>query len=95
MAKTERITIHGSTEFKTYLIEQAKQAGISVSEYVRLRCEPMEDTDEEEALLRSLIETLDESLKTAESYLDQSLATTAAVLSELRARREARQVISL
>ena len=36
-AKTERITILGSAEFKTFLANEAEAANISVSELVR-RC---------------------------------------------------------
>ncbi|MEM6485582.1 MAG: hypothetical protein AAF662_11440 [Pseudomonadota bacterium] len=93
-AKTERITILGSPEFKAYLNEQAAKAQISVSQYVRRQCEQPTATDDEEALLRSLIATLDESLQTVEANLDHSLATAAEVLSELRAKREAREVTS-
>ena len=65
-----------------------------MSQYVRRQCEQPTATDEEEALLRTLIATLGESLKTVETNLDRSLATAAEVLSELKAKREAREVVS-
>ena len=37
--KTERITILGTPEFKAYLVREAKREGISVSQFVRQRCE--------------------------------------------------------
>ena len=90
-AKTERITILATAEFKEFLTAEAKNEQISVSELVRRRCEQKPATDDEAALFAELVETLNNSVDEAETNLDRSLAVANEVLTELREKREALQ----
>ena len=84
-AKTERITIWGSPEFKAFLTEQASNEHISVSELVRRRCEqyPFSEADDEE--LAELTKELSASVARARLSLDRGINQVRTVLKELRA----------
>ena len=90
-AKTERITILATAEFKEFLTVEAKNEQISVSELVRRRCEQKPANDAEAALFAELVEALNNSVDEAEANLDRSLAVANEVLTELREKREALQ----
>lgn len=82
-AKTERITILGTTSFKRYLMREAKKEGISLSEFVRQRCED-KPSDKDEELLLYLVNEVKESTKKAKKSLDAGLKEAERVMSELR-----------
>ena len=87
-AKTERITILGTPEFKAWLGAEADREGLSVSELVRRRVmsgEPAEAAEEE--VLGELIAEVRRATRKAETSLTKGLASAEAVLAELRERR--------
>lgn len=80
--KTERITVLGSPEFKTFLAAEAKKEGISVSELVRRRCEQTPSEDEE-ALAR-MAEELHRAVTQAKASLEEGLTAVSKALGEPR-----------
>ncbi len=85
--KTERITILATPDFKLFLGSEAKKQGVSVSELVRSRCAGEQANKDDELLLQSLIEQVNESTKRAESSLRNGLEVAGQVLQELREAR--------
>lgn len=81
--KSERITILGTPEFKAYLIREAKREGISVSQFVRQRCEKDPQIQDEE-MLATLIKEVKTATAKASASLDKGLSDAAQVLAELR-----------
>ncbi len=88
-AKTERITLLATPEFKEFLTSEARREGISVAELIRLRCEQRPSDEEQE--LASLSAQVVEATAEAEALLREAIAQTADVLADLRAARMARQ----
>ena len=86
MAKTERITILGSRDFKALLNKEAARERISVSELVRRRCERRPPSEEDERLLGDLVAELYSSVAKAKRNLNKGIHDARAVLKELRAR---------
>lgn len=82
-AKTQRITILGSPDFKDFLVREAKKEGVSLSQLVRQRCENKSQGQDEE-LLAALVKELSESTARAKLSLEKGLADAEKVLSELR-----------
>ncbi len=80
--KSERITLLGSQEFKTFLAKESRKEGISVSELVRRRCERA-PTEDERALL-ALADELRKSTAEARQALEEGLAAAGGVLRQLR-----------
>ncbi|MBU1568756.1 MAG: hypothetical protein KJ630_24405 [Proteobacteria bacterium] len=87
-AKTERITILGTPEFKDFLVREAKKEGISLSKLVRRRCQ-QQSLNEEEQLLMDLLAELRISTKRAEESLDSGLESMRQTLAEIRERKAA------
>ena len=85
--KTARLTLLTTPEFKAFLGAEAARDGISVAELVRSRCERRADADE--AMLASLAGELRKAVREAQVSLRGGLAEADAVLSEIRARRQA------
>ncbi len=85
-AKSERITILGTPEFKSWLSAEAANEGISVSELVRRRVTGLEP-DADDAALAELIRTLRTNTRTAEASLDKGIEKAETVLRELRESR--------
>jgi len=86
-AKTERITILGTPEFKSFLVHQARQQGISVSEFVRRRCVD-QHVERDEELLLGLINEVKLATKRAKSVLEKGISDVEAVIAELREYHE-------
>lgn len=86
--KTERITILGTPDFKKYLIREAKKEGISLSMFVRRRCE-QQAVNEKEQLLLDLLAELRLSTRKAEESLDNGIESMRQVLAEIRGRKAA------
>ncbi len=85
--KTERVTLLTSPDFKAFLSAEAQREGISVAELVRSRCERR--PTEEEAILAALTSELNKAVGEAKRALKGGLDEAQAVLTELRAKREA------
>jgi hypothetical protein len=81
--KTERITILGTPEFKAYLLREAKRKGISVSQFVRQRCENKPQTQDDE-ILATLIEEVRTATAKASVSLEKGLSDAERILAELR-----------
>jgi len=87
-AKTERITILGTPDFKQFLMKEAKKEGISLSSLVRRRCtQPAVNEDEE--LMVELLTELKAATKRAEQSLDRGIEGMQQVLAEIRERKAA------
>lgn len=87
-AKTERITILGTPDFKQFLMKEAKKEGISLSSLVRRRCaQPVVNEDEE--LIVELLTELKAATKRAEQSLDRGIEGMQQVLAEIRERKAA------
>ncbi len=87
-AKTERITILGTPEFKEFLVKEAKKEGVSLSMLVRRRCE-QRPISEEEQLLITLLAELRTATKRAEESLDKGIECMQQTLAEIRERKAA------
>ncbi len=81
--KTERITILGTPEFKSFLVREAKKAGISVSEFIRQRCENNPQTKDEK-MLAAMVNEVKLATARAAASLEKGLADADQVLAELR-----------
>ena len=86
-AKTERVTILTTPDFKSYLSTQAKKLGISVSELIRMRC--IEDTapSNDEILLREIIAQSKKAVVRANASLSQGLSDVSEALIYLKGQR--------
>jgi len=83
-AKTERITILGTPDFKAFLIREAKKEGISLSQLVRQRCEKKPAISEDEELLAALLKEVAEATARAKDSLEKGLADAEQALAEIR-----------
>ena len=86
-AKSERITILGTPEFKSWLTAEAANEGVSVSELVRRRVSGDASDLADAQLLGELIRTLGERTRAADAALDRGIARAESVLAELREAR--------
>jgi hypothetical protein len=82
-AKTKRITILGTPEFKDFLTREAKQEGLSLSELVRQRCESKPQNQDEE-LLAALAKEVSAASARAKLSLEKGVADAERVLAEIR-----------
>lgn len=89
-AKTERITILGTPEFKTFLTDQANAENVSVSEFVRRRCVQPVALDEDTQTLAELVSALHVAVDAARDEMNESLDFAKDVLQELQSNRDAR-----
>ena len=81
--KTERITILGTPKFKAFLVREAQREGMSVSQFVRQRCENRPQTQDEE-ILATLVEEVRTATAKASASLEKGLSDAEQVLAELR-----------
>ncbi len=81
--KTERITILGTPEFKAFLVREAEKEGVSVSQFVRQRCENNPQTQDEE-LLAAMVKEIMLATAKATASLEKGLSEAEQVLNELR-----------
>ena len=86
-AKTERVTILTTPDFKSYLVEQAKKLGVSVSELIRLRCNDDSVPSNDEALLKELVTQSKQAIVKANSSLDKGLNDMSETLTYLKKQR--------
>lgn len=89
-AKTERITILGTPEFKAFLTDQANAEKVSVSEFVRRRCVQPVALDEDMQTLAELVSALHVAVDAARDEMNESLDFAKDVLQELQSNRDAR-----
>lgn len=89
-AKTERITILGTPEFKAFLTDQANAENVSVSKFVRRRCAQPVALDEDTQTLAELVSALHVAVDAARDEMDESLDFAKDVLRELQSNRDAR-----
>jgi hypothetical protein len=87
-AKTERVTILTTPDFKAFLSAEALKEGISVSELIRERCLNKPANDEEETILKALIEQVNESTEKAKQSLSHGLKEARKTLKALQQKRE-------
>jgi hypothetical protein len=87
--KSERITILGTPEFKTFLSREAKKEGISVSELVRQRCKGKPTSQEQEEVLAAMVKELQFAVAKANASVDKGLENAESVLAELQNKRGA------
>jgi hypothetical protein len=83
-AKTQRITILGTSDFKDFLIREAKKEGVSLSQLVRERCEKKPSSTEDEELLAALLNAVGEATTKAKLSLEKGLNDAEKVLAEIR-----------
>jgi len=83
--KTARLQVLTTPAFRDWLQREAKQAGVSVGELVRSRCEKR-PTDEERAIAEMAAQ-LRKEVRKAQASLKAGLAEADLVLQELRSRR--------
>ena len=83
-AKTARITILGTPDFKAFLTREAKKEGVSLSQLVRQRCEKKPVNSEDEELLTALVKEVGEATAKAKASLEKGLADAENVLAEIR-----------
>lgn len=88
--KTERITVLASKEFKTFLNEEAKAEGVSVSELIRSRCQLQPSPDEQ--LLAALAQQLRAATAAASRALDAGLVAVEETRATIRKLREDAEV---
>ncbi|MCU7924421.1 MAG: hypothetical protein KZQ99_07160 [Candidatus Thiodiazotropha sp. (ex Dulcina madagascariensis)] len=82
-AKTERITILGTPDFKSFLTREAKKEGVSVSQLVRDRCLG-KSADPDEEVLTALVSEVRDATRRAQKALDKGLRDARKTIKELR-----------
>lgn len=85
-AKTERIVILGTPDFKAFLMSEAHKEGVSLSQLVRQRCE-RKAKDQDEEILLSLVREVKSATSKAKKALDAGLSEANRTLTELRAAK--------
>lgn len=86
--KTARVQVLTTPEFRDWLHKEARNAGVSVGELVRRRCEGA--SGEEEEAVAELAAQLRKEVRKAQASLRSSLAEAEALIAELRSNRERR-----
>ncbi len=82
-AKTARITILSTPDFKSFLVKEAKKEGISVAKLIRQRCEKKPTNNEDEELLQILLKEVRTATVRAKLSLEKGLADAEKVLKEI------------
>jgi hypothetical protein len=84
--KTARLQVLTTPAFRDWLRKEARQAGVSVGELVRTRCE--QRVGDEEAALAELTALLRKEVIVTRAAVRRNLNETNAILRELRAGRK-------
>lgn len=79
--QTARVTFLTTSEFKAWIKNEAKNLGVSVSEFIQLRCEAGPTV--EELLLTEMTNELRKATLRAKASLDKAMKKTRAVLNSL------------
>jgi hypothetical protein len=82
-AKTARITILSTPDFKSFLAKEAKKEGVSVAKLIRQRCEKKPTNNEDEELLQVLVKEVRTAAVRAKLSLEKGLADAEKVLKEI------------
>jgi hypothetical protein len=82
-AKTARITILSTPDFKLFLAKEAKKEGVSVAKLIRQRCEKKPTNNEDEELLQVLVKEVRTAAVRAKLSLEKGLADAEKVLKEI------------
>ena len=85
--KTARLQVLTTPAFRDWLRKEARQAGVSVGELVRTRCE--QRVGDEEAALAELSAILRKEVIATRAAVRRNLEETRAILSDLRSHRKA------
>ena len=85
--KTERVTILTTPDFKAFLSTEATREGVSVSELIRARCLNTPANDEDELMLKALVEQVNESTQKAKKALNKGLRDARQTLNALKKAR--------
>ena len=88
-ARTERLVILVTPQFKAHIALESERSGISVAEFVRSRFEQEPSSDEAE--LGALVRELQASVVQARQSLSEGLAEAESMLLHLRAGRRTRE----
>lgn len=84
--KSARLQVLTTPAFRDWLRKEARDAGVSVAELVRTRCQrPVSD---EEKVLADLTSRLRKEVVAARAIVRRNLEETRTILSELRERRK-------
>jgi hypothetical protein len=84
--KTARLQVLTTPAFRDWLRKEARQAGVSVGELVRTRCE--QRVSDDEAVLAELTAVLRKEVAATRAAVRRNLDEAQTILSELRARRK-------
>lgn len=84
--KTARLQVLTTPAFRDWLRKEARQAGVSVGELVRTRCE--QRMGDEEATLAALTVLLRKEVSATRAAVRRNLDETRMILNELRAARQ-------
>jgi hypothetical protein len=84
--KTARVQVLTTPAFRDWLRKEARNAGVSVAELVRSRCE--QRMGDEEKVLAELTTLLRKEVVATRASVRRDLDETRTILSELRARRK-------
>lgn len=87
-AKTARITILGTPDFKKFLIREAKAEGVSLSQLVRQRCEKKTTDSQDEELLKALLQEVNTATAKAKASLEKGLTDAEQAIAEIRSSHE-------
>jgi hypothetical protein len=82
-AKTARITILSTPDFKSFLAKEAKKEGVSVAKLIRQRCAKKPTNNEDEELLQVLVKEVRTAAVRAKFSLEKGLADAEKVLKEI------------
>jgi hypothetical protein len=85
--KTARLQVLTTPAFRDWLRKEARNAGVSVAELVRRRCEQRAGNEEE--ALAAMTALLRKEVVATRASVRRNLDETHVILSELRARRKA------
>lgn len=86
LMKTARLQVLTTPAFRDWLRNEARNAGVSVGELVRVRCE--QRVGEEEAALKELTALLRKEVTATRLAVRRNLDETRAILVDLRGRRK-------
>lgn len=85
--RTERLTILVSPEEKAAITARARELGLSVGETLRFAFQAAGHTSADDAVLEAFVADIERTMEQTQARIDAALASTEAVLAELRSAR--------
>ena len=85
--RTERLTILVSPEEKAAIKARARELGLSVGETLRFAFQAAGQTSLDDAFLEAFVADVERTMEQTQARIDATLASTEAVIAELRASR--------